>query len=352
MKTKFYSYKLGSLPKGCQLCVKGRKSVLFITGLCANHCYFCPISDKKKNKDVIFINERPVKREKDIIEEIKLCSSTGVGITGGDPLIRLQRVIKTVKLLKKKFGKSFHIHLYTPLKLIDEKKLKHLYKSGIDEIRFHPNLDKRIYWDRIKLAKKYKWDVGVEIPSIPGKEKQTKKLVDFLKEKIDFLNINELEISDTNAQNLVEQGFKPKNNISYGVKGSHELALKILRFCKGKIKRAHYCTTTLKDRVQLRKRILFRARNVKKEYDIITEDGMLFRGAIYCKKPEKIIKKIKKEYEIPKELIRLDKKNCRIITASWIVDELKEELKKKGLKIALIENYPTYDELEVMVDYM
>ena len=69
-KTKYHSYKTGKLAKGCQLCVKGRKSVLFSTGLCPRNCFFCPISDKKKNNDVIFINELKI-NELDIKSLIK-----------------------------------------------------------------------------------------------------------------------------------------------------------------------------------------------------------------------------------------------------------------------------------------
>ncbi len=352
MKTRYYSYKLGNLAKGCRLCVQGEKSVLFATGLCARHCYFCPISDKKRNKDVVYINEWPTDKKENILKEVKLCSSKGAGITGGDPLVRTDRCVRFIKLLKKNFGKKFHIHLYTPLDLVNEKNLEKLYKAGLDEIRFHPDLEKDSGWDKICLARKFGWDIGVEIPSIPGKEKQIKKLIDFIQGKIDFLNINELEISDTNAQNLVEMGFKPKDRISYGVKGSEELALKLLKYCKGKIKNVHYCTTKLKDRVQLRKRIMLRAKNAKKSYDLITDDGMLFRGAIYCKQPGKVMKQLMKEYDIPKILIELDKKKNRILTASWITYELRKDLKKKGLIIALVEEYPTYDQLEVLVDYL
>jgi len=352
MKTRYYSYKIGTLAKGCKLCVDGYKSVIFATGLCARHCYFCPISDKKRNKDVVYINEWPTKKEKDIMKEVSLCSSKGAGITGGDPLVKTDRCVKLIRLLKKRFGKKFHIHLYTPLNLVDEKKLEKLYKAGLDEIRFHPELDNDKEWNKILLAKKFDWDVGIEIPSIPGKEKETKKLIDFIKGKIDFLNINELEISDTNAQNLVKMGFKPKDRISYGVKGSEEQALKLLRYCKGKIKNVHYCTTKLKDRVQLRKRIMLRVKNVKKDYDLVTGDGMLFRGVIYCKHPKKVMKELMKEYEIPKSLIEFDKRKNRILTASWIVYELRTDLKKKGLTIALVEEYPTYDQLEVEINYL
>jgi pyruvate formate-lyase activating enzyme-like uncharacterized protein len=347
--TGFYSKNIGTLPTGCRLCVKGRKSVLFITGVCGSNCYFCPISDKKKNKDVVYINEWPTYDIKEIVKEIKLCSSYGVGITGGDPLARLERTLRFIRILKKTFGKKFHIHLYTPLILANKERLEKLYNAGLDEIRFHPNLDDELLWGRIKLAKKFKWKLGVEIPSIPGKEKQTKKLIDFIKDKADFLNINELEVADNKSSKLAELGFKTKDRLSYAIKGSQEMALGLLRYCdKIRMNNAHYCTAKLKDKVQLSKRIKLRSKKAAKPYDIVSDEGMLFRGAIYLSgNLDNAVKKLKKEFGIPDELIEIDKRNKRILTASWIVSEIKRELKKKGLEIALVEEYPTWDMLEV-----
>ena len=42
----------------------------------------------------------------------------------------------------------------------------------------------------------------------------------------------------------------------------------------------------------------------------------------------------------------------RILIASWVVDELKDDIKKLGLKPALVEDYPTQDCLEVTVDFL
>ena len=351
MKTRYYSYLKGNLPKGCQYCVKGEKLVLFITGLCSQHCFYCPISEKKKNKDVIYANERPIKHFKDIVEEAKLCSAKGAGITGGDPLVKLNRTCSYIRKLKKELGKKFHIHLYTPLNLINENSLKKLFDAGLDEIRFHPSLEDKKLWNKIKLIKKYNWEVGVEIPVIPGKEKITQELIDFISKNIDFLNLNELEYSDTNANRLTELGYYTKDNLSYGIRGSQKLGLKLLK--NNKIKNVHYCTAKLKDKVQLTNRIKLRAKNIKKRYDLITDEGLLFRGVIYSDKDlNKLKKELQDEFNIPDSLIEVDSKKKRILTGSWIINELKKKLKKKELKIALIEEYPTSDQLEVVVDYL
>jgi pyruvate formate-lyase activating enzyme-like uncharacterized protein len=280
-QTKHYSWKIGKLAKGCRQCVQGKKTVLFITGVCPRHCDYCPIADNRYGKDVVYANEWETNRMNDLFEEIKLCTSQGVGITGGDPLARFDRTVDYISRLKRKFGKKFHIHLYTSLDLVTEEKLGMLYEAGLDEIRFHPDLESDKLWSRMLLALEFGWSVGVEIPVIPGKEKQTKKLIDFIDDRVEFLNMNELELADSNANKLSELGFMSKDGVSYGVKGAEELAQKLLKYCENKSLNVHYCTAKLKDKVQLAKRIKKRAKSIAGEYDLITEDGTLIRGVVY-----------------------------------------------------------------------
>src|SRR3989344_6174745 len=120
-KTKFYSSKCGALAKGCSLCVTGSKLVLFVTGLCRKKCFYCPISEKKMGKDVIYANEWKLEDENDtksLIEEAKLTEAKGASLTGGDPFAKIDRSARYITLLKKTFGKRFHMHLYAPLDLI------------------------------------------------------------------------------------------------------------------------------------------------------------------------------------------------------------------------------------------
>lgn len=345
-KTKYYSWNSGTLPKGCQFCVKGEKLVLFITGLCPRNCFYCPISDQKYKKDVIYADEWPIKKAEEVIKEAKLIDAKGAGITGGDPFSVIERTVKYIKLLKKAFGNKFHIHLYTSLNLINDEKLNRLYNSGLDEIRIHPEIYNNKLWSKIKLIRKHNWDIGVEIPSIPNTKKQTEGLIDYFKDKIDFLNINELEFSDNKTQKLGT--FVPKDRFSYGVKGSEEFAKYLLKKYEKEIKNIHYCTARLKDRVQLGNRLKRRAKNVATKFDKITKEGTLIRNVIYTKNPKKTIRLLKNLVQ-EKDLIE-DKD--RLITSRQILNKYRNKLKKLNLKPAIVEEYPTYDRMPVEIEFL
>lgn len=370
-ETGHYSWKTGELARGCRLCVKGEKLVLFVTGICSQKCFFCPLSEQKKDKDVLYANEWPITDFSQIVEEAKLTEAKGAGITGGDPFLRLERTIEIIKLLKKSFSKEFHIHLYAPLANITEEKLELLYDSGVDEIRFHPELDNNKHWEKINLAKEFDWDVGVEIPVVPKMDEQTVRLIDFIKDKVNFLNLNELEISSTNAEELAKRGFVAKDETSYGVKASEELAMKLLEYCDKIGLRTHYCTTRLKDKEQLAKRILRRARNVRKKYDRVTEEGMLVRGAVYLKglepgfcyreeigKADKkkaienlqlLRQRLLKKFSLSEDIIAVDDKKLRLLTSQAVAKRLANKIENK---CAIVEEYPTYDQFEVEVEFL
>ena len=193
------------LSTGCILCSEGKKSVLFITGICPRKCIYCPISKEKKNKDIMHINELRTSNIKEILNEISKSNSTGIGITGGDPLSRLSRTKKIIKAIKRKFGKKFHIHLYTSLNLINENSVNELQKSGLDELRVHPDIRNKKLWGKIKLLKGKFKETGIEIPAFPNEEKRISELINFAKGNIDFFNLNELEYAT-----LYEKEYKKR----------------------------------------------------------------------------------------------------------------------------------------------
>ncbi len=362
----------GAFAKGCELCITGEKSVLFVTGICPRHCFYCPVSEQKWQKDVTYINEWPTQNWDDIVTEIRLCQSKGVGITGGDPLVRIERTCDFIKKLKATFEKNFHIHLYTSLNLFTLENLQKLYDAGLDEIRCHPDISDPYLWERIKNGAAFDWHFGMEIPALPGKEKETSALIDYAKNYVQFINLNELEYSDTNAMQLQNKSYKTKNSLSYGIKGSEELAKRLLRKYRQQQLRMHYCTAAFKDNVQMRRRIQKRAESIKQPYEEITGEGTLRKGVIYLKeynphlttansKTEQEKKMLLKKLMYYKGIldaehilstIVIDEKKLRLLCPVAEIKQKQATVKKKELVPAIVEEYPTYDALEVEIDFL
>jgi pyruvate formate-lyase activating enzyme-like uncharacterized protein len=342
VRTPAGSFLLGEMPRGCKLCTKGAKLVLFVTGLCRRGCFYCPLSEKRKGKDVVYANERPVKSPKEIIEEARAMGALGTGITGGDPALRFDRTLRYIRLLKRTFGPKHHIHMYC-LDLT-RAQLSRLEASGLDELRFHT-------WDSSPLERAMDYEIcsGVELPAIPGKFEEIKRVLIRLDEiGCKFVNLNELEFSETNWRALKAHGFVLKHEESIAVKGSQELALKVLSWAKRNTRlNVHYCPSSLKDGVQLRNRLLRRAKRTARPYEVITPEGTLWLGIAYGKKElEKERRKLIREFGIPPSMVFFNRQRKRL----EMPPELAEELAGKvgGLKFALVEEYPTWDRLQTL----
>lgn len=269
----------GKLPKGCELCRLGSKLVLFITGECDDNCYYCPVSEDRFGKDKIFANETEIKDLEDVLYEAYRMRALGAGITGGDPILKIDRVVEIISLLKSEFGSNFHIHLYTTGRYVNDDVMKELVNAGLDEIRFHPIRDE--YLNAIKIASKYSIDVGIELPSIPNEEDRIIKLIEWAKENnIKFVNLNELELNSRNYLHLNARGFHVSHGIT-GVKGSFDTAYKIIRrFESDKKIVVHYCSSIYKDLVETRTRFFRMIKYSSKPYEEYTEEGTIIRALI------------------------------------------------------------------------
>lgn len=330
----------GKIAKGCEHCINGSKMVLLVTGECKWNCYYCPVSLEKKGLDVIYANEAKVRTDEEIIAEAESIDATGTGITGGDPLLRIDRTVHMIELLKGKFGKEHHIHLYTAT--IDKELVQRLEEAGLDEIRFHPPVSIWTDLGRTQLkeiSESTKMDVGIEVPAIPGMENELIALVEYADSiGIDFINLNELEFSESNWSMMSEHGFEVKDDVSSAILGSAETAKAVMKKCsKSNI---HFCASSFKDGVQLRKRLIRRAEHICTDYQAITDDGTLVRGFAYGD-IEKIVSKLK-ELEVPDDLYAvLDNK---VEIAPWVLEDVIDDLDCKGY---ISEQYPTADGLEV-----
>lgn len=374
---QYHSYQLSTLSTGCQLCVRGEKLVYFVTGICPRKCSFCPVSDEKFGKDNVFANERKVGGEQDILQEAKAMQAKGAGITGGDPLAKLERTVSFIKLMKQQYGKEFHVHLYTSLNLVTPTALQQLFQAGLDEIRFHLDLDSERFWNKLSLARTFSWKVGVELPVIPTKAAELKKVIDFIHDKVDFLVLNELEVADNSQSTLLQQGFMTKDKLSYAVKGSLELGQELLQYIEQNKYplSTHLCTAKLKDRIQLGNRLKRQAQGVRKKFDQVDKEGLLTRGALYLpelvpgfgyrrklrelsgeerqeylKKLQALLEKIKTECRLAEEEIFLDAEKLRFLLSAKKIKPLQRKFRQLGLVPAIVKEYPTADQLEIEVE--
>jgi len=341
----------GSLPKGCTLCARGSKMVLLVTGRCSSGCFYCPISEGKRGRDVSFANERPIDNVEEAIEEARTIDAEGTGVTGGDPTGAMTRTTGMIWALKAEFGKGHHIHLYTARPL-DGEALKELRNAGLDEIRFHPPVDALEdvegagYAEAVAIASELGMEAGYEVPILPDHEDQLRT---FLRSLVGapgapFVNMNELEFSSTNAEALRTREYLVRDDISAAVAGSEDLGLRMVDEFAPYGLRIHYCSAAFKDGIQLRRRLGRRAKNVVRPHELVTEDQTLLKGVVETDDPEGVARHLQTSFDVPPDLMVVDRERGLLELAPWVIEELEDSIDGDCY---LVEEYPTWDRLEV-----
>jgi pyruvate formate-lyase activating enzyme-like uncharacterized protein len=260
--------------RGCMFCQQGAKMVLFITGVCRRTCWYCPLSRERKGHDRIYANEKEISSPEEAVRVAQRMSARGTGITGGEPLDRIDRVVAFARVLKQAFGEEHHIHLYTALAPGEEELQK--LAGLVDEIRMHPpaecwnTIRETEYFRTVRRAREMGISVGFEVPALPEVGQLEAALPD-----LDFLTINELEWGETNADEMRRRGYHPEDSVHNAVSGSREWASGISRHAK-----VRFCSSQFKDSIQLRKRLIRVARNTARMFDEVTGDGTIVYGLI------------------------------------------------------------------------
>ena len=286
----------------------------------------------------------------------------GASMTGGDPIEShsFLRTLEYCRFLKKTFSDDFHIHLYTRGKEISQKILSKL-TPYVDEIRFHViNLEKD--FTQVKLALKFEVDVGIEVPVIPTKgiEYYRKLLAHFesilpKNDQFNFLNLNELEVAETNFRNLLAHNLTIKINNESAIEGSSSLGKEIVKWASKKSEvPVHFCPLVTKDSIQLPNRLIRIANNIQLPSDVVITDGpdrgLLIRGVIRSKSEdlEYIRHILTTKLQIPGNLIHIDQVRSQLLTNAALLEEMKEMIRKlfPEITLGIIEEYPTYDRLQ------
>ena len=343
----------GDLSPACVQCAEGRKMVLFVTGVCRFRCFYCPVSPNRNQKDVTYANERRVLSDADLLAEARAIGASGTGITGGDPLGVVDRVEHYVRLLKGEFGAEHHIHLYTHEP--NAEKLERLARAGLDEFRLHiphylwGSLDGAGAAYRRVLEAAPAWGIrrGVEIPVLPDKEAELVRLLRALDRLVvDFVNLNELEFSETNDAAMHGRGYRLDPRNGWGVDGSRAVAQRVVRTTGLSIP-IHYCSSRFKDSVQLRQRLVRRAERTAPPFADQTPDGTIVYGVVEAGARTnlgRLAERVASAGRLPGDGYRVDFARRRVELGAEALRRFARRLRAPAF---VVEEYPTTDALEV-----
>ena len=182
-----------------------------------------------------------------------------------------------------------------------------------------------------------RWDRAGGAGACPEKEKLWSCA--FAADAVDS-STSRVELSEATGGSWAERGMDVRTRCPRG-QGSEETALEVVAAAKRVP--VHYCSSSFKDSVQLRKRIKRRALRIALPSDVITEEGTLLKGVVEGPVDE-IAAMLRDRFEVPPELFRKDEEKKRVEVAPWVLEEIFSELPYESF---LVEEYPTADRLEV-----
>jgi len=333
--------------EGCIQCQQGSKLVLFVTGKCHWGCDYCPLSDNRRESPDMFANERRCSDFSEVIEEGKAMRATGTGITGGDPMLDFDKTVEAVKALKEAFGAEHHIHCYTSIPIKPEQ-AKELGEAGLDELRFHLldlTLDR--YRDSVNAAAEAGICVGIELPAEPDKgEKLHALLLQLNDSPVEFLNLNELEITVGNQKNMDVRGFNLAGGITAAAEGSAALAIELKEASEDMNFHVKFCTASYKDAGQLRNRFKRRGEATLRPYEVLSDDDTIIFGAIPCSLEDAAddVQELAEQLGLHEGWIRYDATSQRIEIPLSAAEEIAELL---SVPVLMVEVHPTHERLEV-----
>jgi len=243
---------------GCRLCGEGHWSCLFVNNRCNCKCFYCPTpqvdTSIPETQGITFDNPE------NYVGYIKKFGFKGVGLSGGEPLLTFGTTIDFLSKIKKEFGDSVYVWMYTNGTLLDKEKTIKLGESGLDEIRF--DLTATEYNTKyLKLALGKIPNVTVEIPVIPEDIAQLKNMaIELDSLGVNYLNLHQMRLTTHNFKNLFNRNYTFLHGQKVTVLESELTALKIINFVfqYGLKLAVNYCSFHYKShyqKVALRKKV-------------------------------------------------------------------------------------------------
>ncbi len=263
------------LSPGCRICTEGGWSCLFVSGKCNCHCFYCPTSQDEVG--VPTSNSVEFAQPADYVAYLERFGFTGASISGGEPLLTLERSLSFVRAIKHRFGSAMHVWLYTNGTLATVDILTQLRDAGLDEIRF--DIGATDYnLKPLQRAVGLFPTVTVEIPAIPEEKERMKGLLGELRDKgVQHLNLHQLRLTSFNFDKLQARNYRYIHGEKVTALDSELAALEILlHSIRENIDLPiNYCSFPYKHRFQGRASRRHNASFVLKGFEAMTENGFI-----------------------------------------------------------------------------
>jgi pyruvate formate-lyase activating enzyme-like uncharacterized protein len=269
---------MGPLSPGCVICSRGGWGCSFINRLCNRACFFC----KRDHEGLVgdmppetmgYVFRSPAEH----VDYVRSLGIQGVGFSGGEPLLESGRVLAHVGALRRAFGRSLYLWMYTNGDRVTREILLALRDAGLDEIRF--NLAARGYdLAPLLLAREILPTVTVEIPVIPEDFVRVRDLLPELQAAaVDFLNLHQLSHFKQSFRTLAARGYRAAPDSGLTVPGSEECALALMLHASDSGLRLpiNYCSCRYRELYQARGARMQRARAALRPGEEITDAGYL-----------------------------------------------------------------------------
>ena len=264
-----------NLSPGCRACLEGKWSCLFITGNCNCRCFYCPTAQDVGGDPGT--NNLDFPKVDDYVDYLARFGFTGASISGGEPLLVLEKSLKYLRAIRRRLGDGIHLWLYTNGTLLTRDIAQRLRDAGLDEIRVDIGATGYAL-DQVRLAVGIIPHVTVEIPAIPEEGALLQqKLVEMAESGVNYLNLHQLRLTNHNYPQLTGRGYTFLHGESVTVLESELTALELLR-CSldhGLDLGVNYCSFVYKNRFQGAAGRRRAGAQIAKNYEDVTAAGYL-----------------------------------------------------------------------------
>lgn len=263
------------LSPGCRLCVEGSWSCLFVNGRCNLSCFYCPSSQDDIGEPTT--NNLSFSSADHYLAYLQHFGFRGFSLSGGEPLLTLERSLDYLLTVKKHFGNNIHSWIYTNGSLVTPDILARLRDCGLDEIRFDIGAGDYSL-DKAFLAVGQIPTVTIEIPAVPEEKERLKTtLKQMAAGGINFLNLHQLRLTNYNYRHFRKRPYTYLHGEKVTVLESELTALELLKYAQDEqlALPINYCSFVYKNRYQ---KVAARARgaaDMAKGHEQVTAAGYL-----------------------------------------------------------------------------